>query len=183
MTTRTGKILVAAKSLHDPMFGQSLVLIIRDDEKGPIGLVLNRPSKTTLKSVFEEVNADISLPETDQSVIHMGGPVHGPLTALHTASEFAEIEVLPGLYWSSTTENLTKIVASGKPYRVFTGYSGWSAGQLESEVSQGFWSFLDGDQKYVFQDDPMIWEAARGQNHNIARILGVKHIPTDIQNN
>jgi putative transcriptional regulator len=43
--------------------------------------------------------------------------------------------------------------------RVFAGYAGWGAGQLESELSAGAWWVVDAAADDVFSDEPeMLWQ-------------------------
>lgn len=75
-----GHLLVASAELRDPNFFQAVVLLIRHSEEGALGLILNRRTTATIRQVWEQVS-DIACTSTQP--LHLGGPVQGPLMALH----------------------------------------------------------------------------------------------------
>ncbi len=98
-----GHLLVASPKLGDPNFFRAVVLLVRHNEDGALGLILNRPSDTPLKAVWETVS---ETPCETTAVIHHGGPCPGPLMAVHTEEFMAESEVLPNLYFASDKQQL-----------------------------------------------------------------------------
>ena len=91
----TGHFLVASRYLRDPNFAQSVVLMIHHNDEGAMGVVINRPSDKTVREVWEMIGND---PCDRDDLIFIGGPVPGPLVALHSIEEFSQHEVLPGLH-------------------------------------------------------------------------------------
>src|SRR4051812_39065703 len=81
MPTRAGHLLIASGRLRDPNFFKTVVLLVRDDEEGALGVVLNRPLEITVADACGD-QVDAASAVTDP--IHQGGPCEGPLTALHT---------------------------------------------------------------------------------------------------
>src|SRR4051794_742857 len=69
--TLRGKLLIASASLVDPNFARSVVLVTEHGEEGALGIVLTRPSET---SVAEGVPALEQLVEDDE-LVFVGGPV------------------------------------------------------------------------------------------------------------
>ena len=137
MESLKGHLLVASTHLPDPNFAKTIVLIVEHDENGALGIVLNRPSKHQLKDVWENVTD-----ETCHSgqVLRLGGPMGGPLMAIHTAEPLADKPIIPGVYFSTEKENLIKLVKlDEEPFRFFSGYAGWGEGQLDGEVASGDW--------------------------------------------
>lgn len=168
---KVGKLLIAAPKLFDPNFYQTVILLVKDEKEGSMGLVLNRPTDETVKSVLEQIDADVEC--KSQETLHVGGPVYGPLAALHELPEAGEVEVLPGLWYSADSENLTKIIESGEPFRLYSNYTGWGEGQLEYEINSGGWQLIDGTKDYVF-DKPNPWVEARRQcGNSLMKSLGL----------
>ena len=83
-----GHFLVASRELLDPNFARSVVLIIRHSEEGAMGLVLNRPTKTSVSEAWKQVS-EAPCPTT--GLIHLGGPCRGPLMAIHGDPALGEI--------------------------------------------------------------------------------------------
>ena len=77
----SGKLLIASPYLNDPNFMRSVVLIVSHDEEGAFGLSLNRPTDQRLSEIVELSMPKGSVREDD--FIYEGGPVEGPLLALH----------------------------------------------------------------------------------------------------
>lgn len=161
--TLTGQFLIAAKRLRDSNFYQSIVLIVEHGAGGAMGLIVNRPSDITVAQALE---SHFELPETDDRVF-TGGPVEqSALFVLHNSDEFdgAESPVVPGLYVGTNAQVFEAVVreaAQGSltlKYRIFAGCSGWSAGQLEGELSRGDWLVTPATLDLIFYDDPYkVW--------------------------
>ncbi len=175
-------MLVAAPALRDPNFHRSVVLVVKHGDDGTLGLILNRPSGTRIAEIWSQVSSASC--HIDQP-IHTGGPIQGPLMALHSAPDLAEIEVVPGVYFTAARENLEQIVsatesAAPKETRFFVGYAGWGPGQLEAELDGGAWLTVAATSQHVFQaDDP--WQGLTRQigGSQLFASLGIKHVPSD----
>jgi putative transcriptional regulator len=134
-----GSFLVARTVLKDPNFARTVVLLLAHSGDGAFGLVVNRP-------VAQPVEG-LSLP------VFLGGPCPAPgLLLLHghadwqqpdpDAGEEATQEVAPGIFVGDAAclERAREAPADGPPrVRVFSGYAGWSGGQLEGEIAAGAW--------------------------------------------
>ena len=132
MTSLQGYFLIAPPVVADENFNRSLVLILQHDEEGAIGLITNRPTNSELDNLWEAMTGS-SFP--GEGVLHVGGPVEGPVMVLHTRAEYSEQRILSGVYVSSQKSNLVKLISKKTlPYRVFAGYAGWQPGQLEAEI-------------------------------------------------
>lgn len=178
MASLSGKLLVASPDLLDPNFARSVVLMIQHDEDGGIGLVLNRGSQARLEAIWEQL-CDEPCP-LDLRVMN-GGPVEGPLVALHTDPAFAEREVVPGVHLAAHKDLVTGLVASAAaPLRVYVGYAGWAAGQLESEIEEGSWGIADATSSLVFGDDGEgLWQQVirHVADRELIAGLRIKHVP------
>jgi putative transcriptional regulator len=175
-------MLVAALALRDPNFHRSVVLIVKHSEDGTLGLILNRPSGTKIAEIWGQVS---STPCHVNQPIHTGGPIQGPLMALHSTPAWAEIEVVPGVYFTAARESLEQIVSAAGPAmphstKFFVGYSGWGPGQLEAELDGGAWLTIAASDQHVFQgDDP--WQSLTRLigGSQLLSSLGIKHVPSD----
>src|SRR5439155_4584609 len=132
-----GKLLIASPTLVDPNFARTVVFITEHNEEGAMGIVLNRPSDTSVESVVEEL-AEIAGGEP----IYVGGPVQPE--ALVLLAEFANLEaaawiVVADVGLASADVDLDELAASVRRGRVYAGYSGWGAGQLEAEMEIDSW--------------------------------------------
>jgi putative transcriptional regulator len=161
MESLAGHLLVASPYLVDPNFVRTVVLLIHHSDEGAFGVVLNRPSEKMIKELWEEVSEETC--ETEQC-LHLGGPVSGPLIAIHTESPLAELEILPGLYFSAHRDHLKQLLAEANPrFRLFVGHSGWGGGQLENELKSGSWFTTPATVDYVFYDETDLWKEVSKQ--------------------
>jgi putative transcriptional regulator len=139
-----GSLLAAWPDLLDPNFHRAVVVMCRHNEEGAFGLVVNRATGITLDQLVPDhpVLARISFP------VHLGGPVdHQSLQFLHTVPEHVPggLPITEELYLGGADlEDLARYLQEHKRearvrVRLFLGYSGWGAGQLEGELAAGSW--------------------------------------------
>lgn len=177
MDSLIGRALVASPYLNDPNFLRSVVYILEHNEEGAIGLILNRPTDRTICDLLGDV-AEIQV--DDDSPIYWGGPVDGPLmlmqevrkgdkTGIFAASDQAKILELfrqRGQGANSDAESNAASSAASEAaslrgnFRLFDGYAGWSAGQLDAELNDGGWLIWEIESELIFSDPSEIWETA-----------------------
>lgn len=155
-----GKFLVASRDIGDPRFMQTVILLIEYGEKGAMGLVINRPTGMPISEVFPELKAV----RGKGGPLYIGGPVGVEQVRLLVRSKAEPEEssrVFDGVYISSSSAVLKRMAhkpKKGEGFRVFAGYSGWSAGQLEREMQMGSWHVMSADASVIFDKDPAeIW--------------------------
>ena len=110
MKSLQGQLLVASTTLVDPNFFHTVVLIVQHNEEGALGLVLNRPLRTTIKEMWEQVaeeDADVD------GVLHQGGPCEGPLMVIHGDDVQGEIEVTKDLYFCTSRDRVEQLMSEG----------------------------------------------------------------------
>lgn len=154
-----GQLLVAAPSLVDPNFRRSVVLVCDHGEEGALGVVLTRPSEA---SVAEAVPHFAELVGMDD-VVFVGGPVE-PQAVLALA-EYDEPDreavVLGTVGFVSADADPALLAATTRRARVFAGYSGWTAGQLEAEIEEGAWIVAPAEPDDAFcEDADALWNVA-----------------------
>ena len=182
MASLQGKLLLAVPAMADPNFSRSVVLILKHDESGAMGLVLNRPTGATVREAIEE---DIAGDCLTDAVLFRGGPCDGPLMVLHSDAELAQETVIPGnagavsghedyqdteqeaegeqegdvppgtgVYFTVESELVRDLMHSPDLIaRYFHGYAGWSPGQLEAEMQAGGWVTITATAQSVFDPD------------------------------
>src|SRR6056297_3125468 len=180
-----GKLLIASTLLDETLFERAVCLVVQDDEEGTIGLVLNRPlapQSDQLLSMLtdggrESEGSEAARPEAR---LHFGGPLSGPVVALHSAAVWAEAETAEGVYVAAQKDHLQKLLGSSdQAYRLLVGHAGWSSGQLEAEVAQGHWHVMPASSQAVFAPDEAMWPSLvrHACGHSLARWVGARHIP------
>ncbi len=129
-----GHLLIAAPSLFD-YFRRTVVLVLEHNEEGAMGVVLNRPSETTMG---EAVSTLAELTDEDDEPVRLGGPVSPEsVVALGEFEDPAEA--------ASTVAGSLGLLDPEAPdpslrrLRVYAGYAGWGAGQLDGEIEEGAW--------------------------------------------
>ena len=180
MSCLQGKFLIASPHLSDPNFARSVVLMIEHHDEGALGVVINRESQVSVGAIWEQLNDS----KCDcQVCMSLGGPVQGPMIALHGHPQFSESEIVPGVYLATQREYLADLISQDlQPLRIFTGYAGWGAGQLESEIQAGGWLTHCGSAEHVFSDDlTSLWQVVlRSTGQDFLRdTLGISHFPSD----
>jgi putative AlgH/UPF0301 family transcriptional regulator len=150
-----GKLLVASRGLGDPDFARTVVLLVHYDEKGVVGLILNRRTDTPLSRVL-----DLEAAKDRSDPIYLGGPV-GPSAVFALFKSSAKMEkaenIFSGVYLISD-KALFEQTISARPdpgvFRVYLGYAGWTQDQLRTEAQLGAWFVFPADAATVFNSDP-----------------------------
>jgi putative transcriptional regulator len=175
----TGHFLVASRYLRDPNFARSVVLMIHHSDEGAMGVVINRPADKTIREVWEMIDYDAC---DREDRIYIGGPVPGPLVAVHTLEPFSEREVVPGVFVATHRDALDLIVRKPDvPLRLYSGHAGWGSGQLENELEAGGWLTTEATKDDIFADHETIWKnvTQRIGLEIMAPDLDDKHVPPD----
>jgi len=152
----TGKILVARRSLVDPNFAETVILLLQHDDDGTAGLILNRQTKIPLSKLSPEM--DSAKGRTDR--LYHGGPVEpaGIMALLRSRTKPEDAKpVIEDVYAISSKAALEKTVASGaaaSTFRIYLGYAGWDAGQLAWELKMDAWDVLPANPAIVFDAHP-----------------------------
>lgn len=184
MQSLQGKLLVASPHLADGNFFRSVVLMVKHDEEGAFGLILNRPLSSSLGEVWKAVAEEFQLEEevSSEQPIYLGGPVQGPLVAIHQVKKYSESQVITGVHFAAHRDFLRKVISkTKKPFRVFSGYAGWGGGQLEGELEAGGWLVTETDKELIFYDGEDLWERVVRTiaDQILAPAMKTKHVPPD----
>jgi len=172
MKSTKGHFLIASPHLADSNFFRSVVLMVQHDEEGAFGLVLNRPTNNTILDLWHMVSEE---PCSTDAPVHLGGPVPGPLVAIHSDMELAEVEILAGVYFAATKEVIEQIVSqTDRLFRLFVGYSGWGPAQLDGEMEAGGWLIEPATREDVFSNYEDLW-------NRVARRIGLEILAPSIR--
>ena len=154
----TGQLLVATPIMPDPRFMRTVIYMLRHDETGAMGLVVNRPmAEVPLARLLDQLGIE-SEGVTGNIRLHYGGPVQRERgLVLHTGDYRGKSTepIKDGVALTWEPEIFRAIAAGAGPRRrlVVLGYSGWGAGQLESEMRAGHWVAVPADEDLLFDDD------------------------------
>jgi putative transcriptional regulator len=155
-----GKLLLAGPMLKDPNFERAVVLITEHSEEGAMGLVLNRPSETTIG----EAVPDLTWIAAADELVYVGGPVApngvivlaewlDPGQAVVLVDD--DLGFVPG-----DAEDQDALAAAIVRSRVYAGHAGWGPGQLEDELAEEAWIVEAPRREELFSDDAEdLWSA------------------------
>jgi putative transcriptional regulator len=154
-----GRLLVATETLRDPRFARTVIYIVRHNEKGAFGLVLNLPlAEVPYEQALKPFGLEVP-PGSGNVSVHYGGPVEERRGfVLHTPDWTGEgTAVVDGGFALTEDPRVLQAMARGTgPRRAlfFLGFSGWAPGQLDAELTTGAWAIARADERLVFDEDP-----------------------------
>jgi putative transcriptional regulator len=178
---QTGSILISEPFSKDAYFKRSIVILTMNDSEGSVGFILNKRVEMPFRDMFGEdidFNASVSI----------GGPVSvDRIDYFHTLGpKIPESKHIIGdIFWGGNFEVIFKLIKANlikkDQIRFFLGYSGWSKGQLNSEIKNDYWLVTDADPKTIMKNDKNYWK-------NTLNRLGAKYsvwtnLPEDPQFN
>jgi len=154
-TLFNGQFLVSMPDLKDGVFDSSLVLMCEHGETGAMGFIVNKPTEFSVQEIFEQLGLEAADALDPDVPVMTGGPVEpqrGFLLSNHPITDDV-VEVLEGLYLASSPDVLPLAIdALNQGDAIFIlGYSGWSEGQLESEMAANTWINVPWDADVIFQ--------------------------------
>jgi putative transcriptional regulator len=165
-----GRLLIAAPSLYD-YFRRTVILVIEHTEEGAMGVVLNRTSE---ELVGEAVPALAELADAEE-LVRVGGPVSPD--AVVALGEFGDpTEAGAAVIGGVGTLDPDRDNDSLLRLRVYAGYAGWGAGQLDGEIEEGAWIVEHASPEDPFRDDDL-WSAALRRKGGGYRLLAT--MPSD----
>lgn len=153
-----GTLLVATEQVQGEVFAQTVILLLHYDENGAMGVVVNRPTDVSPEEVAEDTGAFGGYTGT----LYWGGPVQmSSLRALmrtETPPEGAEA-IVGSVHQVPVDDALKQGPADVARLRLYIGYAGWGAGQLDHEMARGSWHVVPASAAAVFAEDPhALWE-------------------------
>ncbi|MGZ8425879.1 MAG: YqgE/AlgH family protein [Candidatus Binatia bacterium] len=154
-----GQLLVASSEMKDPRFAESIIYLVKHDETGALGLVVNKP---VAKVPFDELLKGFGIDAKGakgEIVVHYGGPVNRYQGFVLHSDDWvldSSTKVKDGVAMTADAK-MVQALADGKGPRqalLIMGYAGWAAGQLEMELKANSWFAIGADKSLVFGNEP-----------------------------
>jgi putative transcriptional regulator len=155
----TNQFLIAMPGMVDEAFAGTVVYLCEHNERGALGLVINRPIELNLKTLFNKVDLSLDRQDLADAPVFYGGPVQTERGfVLHErmggeGQGYGSSLAIPGGLEMTTSKDVLEALSNGLgPKRVLVtlGYSGWSAGQLEDEMGRNGWLNVDAAHEVLF---------------------------------
>ena len=150
--------LIAMPSIQDPIFGGTVVYVCEHNEKGVLGVVINKPTDMTMDVLFDRI--DLKLAEglrssVTEEPIMFGGPVQDDRGfVLHSPGGrySSSLSVTDEVAFTTSIDVLEAVASGAGPKRMLVsiGYAGWSPGQLEEEIARNGWLTVGADARVLF---------------------------------
>ncbi|MFN3913319.1 MAG: YqgE/AlgH family protein [Aquabacterium sp.] len=159
----TNQFLIAMPSMRDDHFAGTVVYLCEHNERGALGLVINRPTDIDLPKLFSKVDLKLARDDLADAPVFYGGPVQTERGfVLHERLDeegghyASTLKINGGLEMTTSRDVLEALSHGAGPRKVFIalGYSGWSAGQLEEEIGRNGWLTVAAQPELIF-DTPV----------------------------
>jgi putative transcriptional regulator len=161
-----GQFLIATDTMRDPRFDRAVILMVRHDSDGALGIVINRPLGEKPLADLLAAFGDTDTAATGSARIFLGGPVQPQVSFVIHGTDYRRPETLDiddRLAATPSREVLRDIARNSGPMKslIAFGYAGWAPGQLEGELARNVWHVAPADPGLVFDDDrDKVWEHA-----------------------
>src|SRR5690349_2060107 len=165
-TSLAGQLLIAAPTIGDPRFAHTVILMVRHDKEGALGIVINRPLGERPIAALLEATGDKDADVAGSLSVFAGGPVQPELGFVVHSAEYRRAETLDvdGRVAMTASRQILRDIGhkEGPQKTLFAfGYAGWGPGQLEGELARHDWFTAPEEPKLVFDDDrAKLWEEA-----------------------
>ena len=157
LNPQKGRIIVSEPFLPGNYFSRAAVLIVDYSSNGAVGFILNKP-------IEKRFNEFLTIMPNFPFQVFSGGPVSNDnLYYIHTLGVkiSGSLKVKDELYWGGSFEELKLAIATGKAkpdqVKFFVGYSGWSSGQLEDEISGNSWLVTESGINLIMKSNQDFW--------------------------
>jgi putative transcriptional regulator len=162
----TGQLLIASPAMRDPRFDHVVILMVRHNQDGALGIVINRPiGDRSLGALLQALGENAS--SVSESVkVYRGGPVEAEQGFVIHSADYHRAETLDidgRVAMTASAEVLRDIANKSGPQKILIafGYAGWGPGQLEAELARNAWFTAPEDPALVFDDArDQVWEHA-----------------------
>ena len=174
-------ILIAHPAFRDLEYRQTVLIAAPAPNGGHVGVILNRPTRRSLGSLFPEHEPSKKVVEP----VYYGGPFsRGALVALVRAGEApgqGSVLLMKNLYLAFRANTIDHVIeTTPNEARYFVGYVGWRPGELRGEIDRGLWTVANADLELIFRKDTEgLWEELLQQSKRIRADLDLP-LPPDV---
>jgi putative transcriptional regulator len=176
MNSYQGHFLVATPHQLDPNFVKTVILVVDHHPRGAFGVIVN--DARAMRSLLRLGSVGRRFSERFRPAY--GGPVTGPLMAVHMNESSGERQLLPGVFFSGKRKVVLKLIwQTEQPCKVFIGYAGWGPRQLDFEVERGMWRVVPATPEQIFSETDDLWERLSWQasRRQLRSLFHIRHIP------
>jgi putative transcriptional regulator len=152
--------LVAAPALRDPEYRQTVLIASPTANGGHVGVIINRPTRRSLSSLFPEHEPSKKVVEP----VFFGGPFSTTALVAVVRGDASpgqgSLLMMANLYLAINVNTIDKIIEE-RPTdaRFYVGYVGWRPGELRREIDRGLWHVMNPDVNTIFRKDTdTMWE-------------------------
>ena len=162
-------ILVAHPAFRDLEYRQTVLIAAPVPTGGHVGVILNRPTRRSLGSLFPEHEPSKKVLDP----VYYGGPFsRGALVALvrsDSAPGAGSVLLMKNLYLAFRANTIDHVIeTTPNEARYFVGYVGWRPGELKAEIDRGMWTVTGADLDVIFRKDTEgLWDELQQQSRRI----------------
>lgn len=151
----TDHFLIAMPAMVDSFFAKTLVYIAEHNERGALGVIVNRPIDLRLAALFEKIEIKVETVTFPDLPVYFGGPVQtdrGFVLHRPVGEWQSTLAVNRNIGLTSSRDVLQAVASEGSPRDILVtlGYSGWGAGQLERELADNAWLTVPAEPGILF---------------------------------
>ena len=153
-------VLVAAPALRDPDYRQAVVVAVPIEGNRHLGVIVNRPTRRTLSSLFPEHEPSKKVVEP----VYFGGPMsRGAVVAVvKTEKDLGRgsISLTKEMLLAMTVNIVDKVIEeTPNNARYYVGYIVWRPGELRLEIDRKLWHVVNADTHIIFRKETNgLWE-------------------------
>jgi putative transcriptional regulator len=170
--------LVAAPALRDPEYRQTVLIASPTANGGHVGVIINRPTRRSLSSLFPEHEPSKKVVEP----VFFGGPFSTTALVAVVRGDASpgqgSLLMMSNLYLAINVNTIDKIIEE-RPTdaRFYVGYVGWRPGELRREIDRGLWHVLNPDVNTIFRKDTdTMWEEMLRMSRQISASAPAEHV-------
>ena len=171
--------LVAMPRLHNSYFERCVILLLKHDRDGAMGVVLNKPLEIAPPVLFKQL--ELPTPKSTLMRFTHGGPVaedRGLLLHRNTTTVWRDsVTICDQLAMTSSVDIVQAIAHDQGPKQVLfaLGHSGWNAGQLETELRDNSWLSLpaNADDLFTLDQQTMLTTITRRSGIDYNKLVGI----------
>lgn len=148
-------LLIAMPSLQDPFFTRSVIYICEHNEQGALGITLNLPLEASYQELFEHLKSSYEPSEASRQPLLAGGPVdreRGFILHSPVGNWQSSLVITDDIALTTSEDILISIANHQQPNEsiIALGYAGWTPGQLEKEIEENSWLFVEAKKELLF---------------------------------